>query len=196
MLPETFMIEPDNWLDTLPLATFFPSEQPLEVDIGCGKGRFLLARAAANPDTNFLGIDRLISRLLKIDKKLKHHGLTNVRLLRLEAAYSVKCLLPAESASTFYIFFPDPWPKRRHHGRRLMGEDFLAVAASRLIPGGKLHFATDHLDYFKAGYQLLEASPAFSEVETFVPTEDEQTDFERIFLSKGDEIGRCSFQKV
>jgi tRNA (guanine-N7-)-methyltransferase len=190
------MIEPGSLVDALPLDAIFPTPRPLEVDIGCGKGRFLLARAEAHPNTNFLGIDRMVSRLRKIDRKLRRRGLENVRLLRLEAAYSVEYLLPPQSVTTFYIFFPDPWPKRRHHRRRLMGDAFLDVAASRLVPGGTLHFATDHLDYYDAGDRLLRDHAAFEEIETFVPSGDEQTDFERLFLGKGKPIGRCSFSRV
>lgn len=196
MTPDTAIIEPDNWLDPLPIADLYPCEQPLEVDIGCGKGRFLAAHAAGHRGINFLGIDRRLTRLRKVDKKLRRLELTNVRLLPLEAAYSIRYLLPAQSVNSFYIFFPDPWPKRRHHRRRLIGPTFLPVLASRLRRGGLAHFATDHLDYFTAGHALLTGSPLFEEVETFLPSEAEQTDFERIFLAQDKPIGRCSFVRT
>ena len=190
------IISPDNWLDPLPIEDLFPSPAPLEVDVGCGKGRFLVARASKNPETNFLGIDRLLTRLRKVDKKIGRAGISNVRLLRLEADYSLNFLLPPESVSVFYVFFPDPWPKRRHHRRRLLQGAFLNSVVKTLVPSGIIHIATDHLNYYEEVHRLMTDSPAFAGIAPFEPTEDERTDFELIFLSKKAEIGRCSFQKV
>ncbi len=189
------IINPKNWLDPLPVGDLFPNPAPLEVDVGCGKGRFLIARAKSHPESNFLGIDRLLTRLRKTDKKIVRAGLSNVRLLSLEADYSVHFLLPPESVSVFYIFFPDPWPKRRHHRRRLFHDSFLKAIEETLIPEGKIHIATDHLNYYEQVHELMTRASAFDEIPPFAPTEEEQTDFELIFLGQGSEIGRCSFQK-
>ncbi|NTW37180.1 MAG: methyltransferase domain-containing protein, partial [Syntrophobacteraceae bacterium] len=86
--------------------------------MGCGKGRFLSLRAAANPGVNFLGVDRQTGRLEKTERKCRRLGLRNVRLLRAEAGDVLSRRLPPESVSGFYLFFPAPWPKRRHHPRR------------------------------------------------------------------------------
>lgn len=193
-LPAT-IISPQTLLSPLHLKDLFPNPAPLEVDVGCGKGRFLVARAKSYPETNFLGIDRLLSRLRKVDKKIRRADLSNVRLLRLEADYSVHFLLPPESVSVFYVFFPDPWPKRRHHRRRLFQDSFLKAIEETLVPGGKIHIATDHLEYYKEVRALLTKASAFDEIAPFEPEEEEKTDFELIFLSQGAEIGRCSFQK-
>jgi tRNA (guanine-N7-)-methyltransferase len=173
----------------------FGNDRPLEIDVGCGKGRFLLARAAACPQTNFLGIDRMLRRLRKVDRKLRRAGLANVRLVRLEAAYVLERMLPDNSVDTFYIFFPDPWPKRRHHPRRLFNEAFLDTLDRTLKPGGTVHAATDHLEYFEQIRALFEADNRFDVLEPFVPAPDEQTEFERTFLALGQPIGRGSYRR-
>ena len=183
-------------MDTSSLDGLFPApRQPLEVDVGCGKGRFLLARAHANPSTNFLGIDRLLKRLNKVDAKAVRSNLTNVRLVHLEAAHAVECFLPAGSVSVFHIFFPDPWPKRRHHRRRLFSPAFLDALIRGLIPGGHVNIATDYTDYFTEIAKLLRRDPRFEEVPAFQPSEAERTNFELTFMGVGAPISRGSFRK-
>ncbi len=189
------IITPPSWTAQLPLDTLFDLSKPLEVDVGCGKGRFLLARAAAHPNVNFLGIERLLRRLRKIDRKAIRRGIENVRLLRIEASYGVQFMLPPLCVSTFYVFFPDPWPKKRHHRRRLFGAEFVNALDRALLPGGLLHVATDHLGYFEEIQALLLSDKRFEKVTTFVPREEERTDFEVIFLTQEQPIGRCSFRK-
>ncbi len=193
--PLPLLLTPASIADPLPLDAAFGRAAPLEVDVGCGKGRFLLARARAFPHVNFLGVDRMIARLHKIDRRATGEGIANVRLLRVEAAHAIHHLLPPASVRTFYIFFPDPWPKRRHHERRLIGDAVLADLARALEPGGRLHFATDHADYFAAAVKRLRATPEFREVEPFLPSDDERTDFELLFVKQGCTIGRSSFER-
>lgn len=189
------IIHLDSWTEVLPLDALFDAGKPLEVDVGCGKGRFIIARAGSHPEVNYLGIDRLFRRLRKIDRKLDRAGLSNVKLLRMEASYAVSYLLPPASVSAFYIFFSDPWPKRRHHGRRLFSQAFLDSLDAAMVHGGKAHVATDHLDYFQEIRSLFEAHKGFTEAETFVPPEAERTDFELVFLQHEKQIGRASFRK-
>jgi tRNA (guanine-N7-)-methyltransferase len=191
-----FIFHPDSLTRTLDLERVFGRRAPLEVDLGCGKGRFLLARARRQPATNLLGVERQPVRLRKIDRRLAAAGLTNVRLLHLEAAYSLRFLLPPGCAQAIHIFFPDPWPKRRHHPRRLLSSELAADLVRALAPGGRINLATDHLDYFKLARSHLASRPELSATDPYVPDEEEQTDFERIFLSKGDPIGRCSFVRL
>ncbi|MBA4388036.1 MAG: tRNA (guanosine(46)-N7)-methyltransferase TrmB [Verrucomicrobia bacterium] len=189
-------IKPETWTQSLSIGDYFTSKAPLEVDIGCGKGRFLLARAAANPNVNFLGIERLLVRIRKIDKKIQKQGLKNVRLLRIEASYALQYLLQPGTVTTFYMFFPDPWPKRRHHRRRTFNDSFIDSLDRILLSGGCIHLATDHLEYFDIMKALLTADKRFVEDETFVPNDEEKTDFELLFLSQKLQIGRCSFKKL
>ena len=189
----TVIIRPPVIDTPLPVDELFDPARPLEVDCGCGKGRFLLARAAAHPDVQFLGIDRMLVRIRKLDRKVQRAGLHNVKLLRLEAFYSLQHLLPDHQIRTIYIFFPDPWPKRRHHRRRLFSPEFLDVLWARLETGGTVQVATDHLDYFAEIRKCLVADARFREVPHLVRGEAEQTDFERIFRGQGLPIGECAF---
>lgn len=192
----TSIIRPPAIDTPLVINDLFDPALPLEVDCGCGKGRFLLARAAAHPEMQFLGIDRMLVRIRKLDGKIQRAGLTNVRLLRMEAFYSLQHLLPPHRLRTVYVFFPDPWPKRRHHRRRLFGPAFLDVLWSRLEPGGRVQVATDHLDYFAEIRTCLSADARFREVPHLVRDEAEQTDFERIFRGQGLPIGACAFETL
>ncbi len=187
---------PDDWLGPLPLAEAFPHpERPIEVDIGCGKGRFLLARARRFPAVNFLGIERLLGRLRKVDRKVVRAGLDNIRLLRMEAYYATTHLLPDASVSAFYIFFPDPWPKARHHDHRLFNAPYCDALARTLRPGGAVHVATDHAPYFDEIAAALRSDRRFEEIPPFEPAPDERTDFELLYLGRR-EIGRCSFRRI
>ncbi len=189
-------ILPDDWLRPLVLGHWYPHpERPLEVDVGSGKGRFLLARAARFPGVNFLGIERLLGRLRKIDRKACRGGLANVRLLRMDAYYATTYLLPAASVSTFYVFFPDPWPKVRHQAHRLFNEAFLEALARTLRPGGRVHVATDHLPYFEQVRAILAGDGRFEPAAPFEPAEEERTDFELLYLHEKP-IGRCSFARA
>lgn len=187
-------IRPEQWLDPLPLATFFPRAQPLEVDLGCGKGRFLLARALAHPDVNFLGIDRMLERIRRIDHRAQRRRLDNIRLLRVEGYYAVAYLMPAAAVRTYYIFHPDPWPKKRHQEHRLFNPRFVDALHRTLAPGGHVHVSTDHLPYYEEIKAILDADPRLRPIEPFVPGPEEQTDFERWYITRGP-IGRCSYEK-
>jgi tRNA (guanine-N7-)-methyltransferase len=194
---ETSLILPlDDRDSVLSPHALFGNHHPLEVDVGCGKGRFLSVRAAANPGVSFLGVDRQTGRLEKTARKCRQLGVRNVRLLYSEAGDALSRRLPAVSVSVFYVFFPDPWPKRRHHPRRLVGPAFVEAVWSRLVAGGVIHIATDHADYFERIATAFGADPRFEPVPPLVPTVEERTEFEATFLKAGAPIHRCSFRKL
>ena len=185
----------DNVIDPLRLDGHFAHPgRPVEVDMGCGKGRFLLARAARCPDVNFLGVDRMLGRLRKIDRRARRTGLDNVRLLRMDAYYATTYLLPARSIRTYYILFPDPWPKVRHHRHRLFNAAYMDALHRTLEDGGTVHAATDHLPYFGEIASIVRDDPRFEIVPPWLPAEDERTDFELMFIAERP-IGRLSFRK-
>jgi tRNA (guanine-N(7)-)-methyltransferase len=184
-MPSAICVTPATWTAPIAPEVLFARRAPLEVDLGCGKGRFLLAHAARCPEVNVLGIDRLLVRLRKVERRVVRARLTNVRLLRVEASYAVTNLLPPDSVSTIYIFFPDPWPKRRHHRRRLIQPAFLDRLRVVLRHDGCVHIATDDMDYFTHIQRCFDASPAYVTAAVFEPTEDERTDFERTFRGLG-----------
>jgi tRNA (guanine-N7-)-methyltransferase len=136
-------------LEPLTLAELFPQPQPLEVELGCGDASFLVEYARRNPGKNFIGVERLLGRIQKLDKKGRRTGLQNTRGVRIESAYFLEFLLPPHSAEALHIYFPDPWPKKKHRRHRLIGEKFPALARNALAPGGKVFLRTDDADYFQ-----------------------------------------------
>src|ERR1700689_5486180 len=113
MNEEPTMLHPiDSIIERLDVAAVFPRAQPLEVELVSGDGSFLVNYARLHPERNFLGVERLLGRLRKLDRKGCRAGLTNLRGLRIESAYFLEYLLPRESPATLHIYFPDPWPKR------------------------------------------------------------------------------------
>lgn len=187
---------PAEWLGPLDVKNLFPDpEQPLEVDLGCGKGRFLLAHAFKHPGVNILGIDRMLRRIRKIDNRARRLDLETIRLMRVEAYYAVSFLLPPLSVDTYYIFFPDPWPKAKHEGHRLFNPRFLDAMHRTMTDEGITHIATDHAPYFEQLSEVFAGDPRFVPVEPFVPPEDEQTDFEMFYI-ESKPIGRLSVRKA
>ena len=144
---ESLLLVPDL-IQRFDFALIFGDDRPVELELGCGDGSFLLEWSALNPTRNFLGVERLKGRMQKLDKKGRRRGLTNLRGLRLEATYVLEWLVPAASLAALHVYFPDPWPKARHHKRRLVQAPFAAQAARALRPGGVLHLRTDHAEYF------------------------------------------------
>lgn len=187
---------PETGTQLLPFSAMFAVPQPVELDLGCGKGGFLLARARAHPEINFVGVERMLKRVRKVDSKIKAAGLTNVRLLRVECMHAVRNMLPEESITTAYIFFPDPWPKRRHQTRRLISTAFVEALCASLTPGGTVHIMTDHLEYFEAARSVFARHSRFSTTPFPAFPEEERTDFEKVFTKMKRQIGRCSFRKV
>jgi tRNA (guanine-N7-)-methyltransferase len=191
----TLRIITDNWIDPFDFKTeYLHSDRPLEVDIGSGKGRFLVARSDKLPETNFLGIERQLGRINSSGRRCERAGRENVRVFRMEGYYAIRYMMPSDYVANYYFFFPDPWPKARHHEQRLFNPEFMDALYRTLIDGGCLHVATDHLPYFEEIHALLRDDTRFLEVEAFQPDEEERTDFELIFSHK--ETGRCSFRKA
>jgi tRNA (guanine-N7-)-methyltransferase len=189
------IFRPASIVQPLPLDELFPSRQPLEVELGAGDGSFLAAYAKARPDHNFIGLERLLGRLRKIERKGKRAGLTNLRLLRLEAAYFVQYLLEPGSVAGFHIYFPDPWPKRRHWKNRLINETFTHLLHRALAPQGIVYLRTDDAHYFDQMLRSFEANAGFEKMET--PTEllAFQTDFERGFQQRGVPTRHAAYRK-
>jgi tRNA (guanine-N7-)-methyltransferase len=157
--------------------------RPLEVDLGCGDGSFLMEMAREYPDRDFLGVERLLGRVRKVCKKVTRRGIGNARVLRLDSRYVVEWLLPEASVTRLHLLCPDPWPKVRHHRRRLMQPDFLDAVWRALVPGGEFLFMTDHDEYFEwardkmrefGKFELLE----WEEQTFFYPKTDFQVQWE------------------
>jgi tRNA (guanine-N7-)-methyltransferase len=196
--PAIFSVE--HLISELPVARvdvvhLFGRNAPLHVDLGCGDGSFLCQMAQQFPKRNFLGIERLSKRVEKV--RCKAEKIENVRVLRAETLFAVRYLLPESSVDTFYLLFPDPWPKRRHQFRRIFTRDFLDAIAVALERHGVLCIATDQLDYF---HQIERLSRAHLQFQVVTPAPDDAvlpvTKFERKFREEGAPIYRLTLRKT
>ena len=186
---------PELQVARLDVAKLFGRSAPLHVDLGCGDGSFLCEIAQRFPTRNFLGIERLTKRVEKVRRKAEK--IENVRVLRADTLFAVRYLLPKNSVETFYLLFPDPWPKRRHQFRRIFTRDFLDAMAAALEENGILRVATDQLDYFHQIELLSHAHLQFQAVplspdDTVLPV----TKFERKFRDQGAPIYRLTLRKT
>ncbi|MBN2447001.1 MAG: tRNA (guanosine(46)-N7)-methyltransferase TrmB [Phycisphaerae bacterium] len=151
-------------LKDLSWSRLFGNEHAVELEIGTGKAGFLLRRAQAHPDTNFLGIEWANKFYKYAADRMARWGMANVRMLRTDADYFIKVVCPRESLSVLHVYHPDPWPKKRHHKRRLIQKQFVDAAVACLIPGGRWAVQTDHAEYFNAIRPLLLEHPELDEV--------------------------------
>ena len=180
---EALQIVPPNMLSPIVFSEVFWNDRLVEVDLGSGPGKFLVEAAQKYPDRNFLGIERLLGRVRKTRRRAFRLGIHNLRLLRMEMEYAVTYLLPKESIFRFHLSFPDPWPKRRHHARRVVDGDFLEALWRALVTDGEIRIKTDHEAYFRQIIHTAEKSRLWQ----FPDWMDENypvTDFEQDFLSK------------
>ena len=180
--------------EPLRLEELFPVAQPAELEIGCGDGGFLLEWATSHPGKNFIGVERLLGRIRKLDKKGRHAGLTNLRLLRFEARYLLRHLLPDHAFDAVHIYFPDPWPKDKHRRHRLIDEHFPELARRILVPNGIVHLRTDDPAYFEQMQESFSPVKDFSSTETPVELANLTTDFERQWNEEGKPTLRVSYR--
>ncbi len=195
-IPTSLIHLPDNYFETLRLDTLFPQAQPLELELGSGDGSFLAAYAAAQPGVNFIGVERLLGRLRKLDKKARRAGLSNVCCLRIEASYFLEFMVPKDAARAVHIYFPDPWPKRRHRKNRLVNERFPEIAAQALEAQGTVYLRTDDADYFEQMLECFGRSPLFQSEETPEELAKFVTDFERTFHARGIQTRHAVYRKT
>lgn len=192
---QQYEVFPADLCRPLLLGEIYGNDRPLEIDLGSGSGKFLVEAGQRFPERNFLGIERLLGRVRKTRRKACQLSLGNVRVLRVEIDYAVKYLLPPASVSRFHLSFPDPWPKRRHHSRRLVDEEFFAAIAIALESPGELWIKTDHADYFRwIGKIVAGVSSTFHEApwEYGYPN----TDFDETFAAENVPIYRLRLRKT
>jgi tRNA (guanine-N7-)-methyltransferase len=164
----------------------FQRPAPLEIEIGAGRGDFILARAAAMPERNFLAVElaATIAQLMAV--RAGRSGLENLRVVRMDARTLVNLMLPAGSVDAFHIYFPDPWPKERHIKHRLFTPWFVASLKRKLRADATLFVATDVAEYAQDIFAMLNDS-GFAQIEAAVPGA-EQTGFARRFRAMGKPI--------
>lgn len=142
-------------LEHLRWSELFGRSAPVEVEIGTGKAAFLLRRAQDHPDRDFLGIEWANEFFRFAADRFRRWNVANVRMVRADASHFIRAQCPRDSLSALHVYHPDPWPKKRHHKRRLFQPPFVDAAARCLLPGGRLAVKTDHAEYFEIIRSLL-----------------------------------------
>jgi len=178
------------------LEELFGRPAPVELEIGTGKGRFLLEAAAENPGRNWLGLEREREYCALVRLRAARRGLSNVRVEPLDGREFVIRRLPPASIAALHIYFPDPWPKKRHRKRRLFTPEFAAAAARALAPGGLLRVSSDHRDYWEALEAILDGEPLLLRLgpEETGPWSS-GTNYERKFAASGRPVFQAVFRR-
>jgi tRNA (guanine-N7-)-methyltransferase len=188
-------LEPTVWWQDI-----FGNDHPVEVEIGPGKGGFLLAHAQNTPERNFFAVEICKRRAFRLAHLVERDGPSNIRAVHADMRCLIRTPLWPSGVSVYHLYFPDPWWKRRHHERRLFHEDFAMVLAQTLVPGGKILLASDVREYFIRIVQQFNTVP---ELRQFPWERDHVTkkgkpiltDFERKFREREQPIYYAGFRK-
>jgi tRNA (guanine-N7-)-methyltransferase len=173
----------------------FGNRNPVIVEIGSGKGRFLIASAMEQPNVNFIGIEKSLHYHRVVRERVSKRALRNVRLINHDAFLVLQRMFPDNSVSEIHIYFPDPWPKRREQKRRIIRPEVLTEIRRVLVEGGSGIYVTDHREYFEI------AAPLIAQVfrmETRIPGPDDppRTNYEAKYRAEGREIYEVKFWKT
>jgi tRNA (guanine-N7-)-methyltransferase len=177
-----------SWTD------IFGNNHPVELEIGSGKGTFILAAAEQCPQHNYIGMEWAKAYCDFAADRLRRHGLANARMVHAEALWWIRCHVEENAVAGVHVYFPDPWPKSRHHKRRLIQPEFLNEAHRILAPGGQVRVVTDHADYFEWIKAVFAGQSALAEIpfESPLPQRDGGmvgTNFEKKYALEG----RCFY---
>ena len=194
-LPEDALRLHPDIMARLDFRAIFGNDQPTEVELGSGDGSFLAEYASRHANRNFLGVERLLGRMRKLDRKGRRRGLANLRCVRIEAAYVLEWMISPASITALHVYFPDPWPKRRHLKRRLINESFARHAHDALIPGGHVYLRTDHAEYFQQMNEVFQANSGFAPASAPPDLLEVRTDFERDFNARGYPTFQAAFAR-
>jgi tRNA (guanine-N7-)-methyltransferase len=170
---------------TIDPRAIFGREAPLVLEIGSGMGETTAAIAAAQPGTDFIAVEVHGPGVGSLLKRIDEQGLKNLRVIRHDAVEVLEHMIADGALAGIHLFFPDPWPKKRHHKRRLVQPAFAALAARKLAPGGYLHAATDWPDYAAQMAEVLDAEPMLVRA---APRERPATKFEQRGVRLGHEV--------
>jgi tRNA (guanine-N7-)-methyltransferase len=180
----------------LPLDRLIPGDGDWEVEIGFGKGKYLLRRCEEDPDRRFLGIELATEYWRHFVERARKRGLTNWVALRGEALFLISTVLPTGFAAVVHVYFPDPWPKSRHHKRRLFDPETLDLVIGLVRPGGRLLFATDFLEYGELVREILAGYPGIRvERREGVWDEGPRTHYEAKYIIEGRPILRLEITR-
>ena len=191
-------IFPHTLAKPLDLADIFGNDAPVELEVGIGKGLFLEHSARQNPHKNYMGIDYARKYFRRARERIEKRPIYNVRLVLTEALTFFQESLPENSISVVHVYYPDPWPKKRHHKRRLFRVEFVEMVARVLVPGGTLFVATDHEDYWEWISDVLEKQN-FLQKSNLLPEPPEGlkglTSFQIKYFKEGRSIFRIGYTK-
>jgi len=198
---ESLRLKPEDLDGQIDFVRIFGRAGPVHIEIGAGKGTFLLNQARAQPDDNFLGIEWARKYYRYAVDRIGRWGLTNVRIIRTDAATFLADFIPDNSVECFHIYFPDPWPKKRHHKRRFICPVNLEHLIRCLKTGGQLKIATDHAGYFEVIQTVLAARNETLQKIAFLPTDGANagewvgTNFERKYIKNQRQIYTLAITK-
>ena len=179
----------------------FGRSGPVHIDIGCGRGNFVLNEARAREQVNFLGVEKA-SRFYRISvDRMGRWGVGNVRILRADSVRFLREFVPGESVDCFHIYFPDPWPKRRHHKRRFFCQENLDLLVRCLKKGGRIQVVTDYAEYFEVISDLFKQNGEWLAACEFIPAAGARdaelvgTNYERKYNGCGRDIFKAAVRK-
>lgn len=202
--PESHLLNVTDEAGKLCFRDVFGNDHPVELEIGAGKGTFLIAIAEAKPEHNHIGIEWAKQYAEFAADRLRRHHLANARMVYGDASWWIRCHVPDASLTAIHVYFPDPWPKTRHHKRRLVQLPFLKEVHRMLVPGGKLRLVTDHADYFAHMVATLNAQSDLVVIpfDSPVPLKADApegsivgTNFERKYIAEGRTFHATAAQK-
>jgi len=175
---------PLNW------SALFGNDHPVELEIGIGKGTFITEQARAHPEINYFGIEWARWFWRYASDRLRRNACMNARTVRAEASWFLAELVPDASLAVLHVYFPDPWPKKRHHKRRLVQPAFMPIVLRVLAPGGRLQVVTDHQGYFEQSIEPAIRGSSLSIVQYSRPGSAAEgefagTNFERKYRREG-----------
>ena len=177
----------------------FNRDAPTVLEIGCGMGETTVAIAQARLDVNFLGIEVFTAGVGALLKSIDELVLTNVRIVHHDAVDVMRDMIATDSLAGIHVFFPDPWPKKRHHKRRLLQPEFVKVLADRLTPHGYLHFASDWQDYAQDAIEVLGAEANLVNLHHgYAPAPENPLCARPVtkFHARGDRLGHATYDLV